>query len=433
MLWPKEFSWPVIAYQVAIILGWSIEWGRIHATTADGLKFLYRQQPKLAEAIQTTLDFQAKPSASAISAYFQTKHLDGLNAQLYNTPLTEKVPIRWSVLCAGVVYIVLGTLLFNRTHFPDTPMAWLSSEKPVHDLRTYRVLYPVYMQKQPTVYKQMPHQLTLPQGSRLEIYFNLLSLPQSVQKKTFYAVEDEQIELNWLSQKNRWLASISPLHSGTLHLHWENTNAQHLIEVVPDRPPQLTVNWPQSTHIFSNSKLPIQLSATDDYGLQQITLHYQVKQRGERQEIIQSFEGKFKTYQETYPWELGATFLRKEDTVTAWIEVSDNDALYGPNITTSDKFEFTIENINDYHQNIIERLQAIVYELGELMFFLDQKSAKKVFEKEQEILKKLKQLQADARHDRLLTEELRLFLFSELRSEIRYYQNRRLQLFPPPS
>ncbi|MBF0288165.1 MAG: hypothetical protein HQM14_10135 [SAR324 cluster bacterium] len=433
VFWPKEFSWSVVAYQVGLILIWSIEWGRVHATEAEGIKLLYRKQPKLAEAIQTALDFQSRALASPISVYFQTKHLDDINQQLQAAPLAEAVPLIRSLFYTGTVCIFLGILVVNQPYLPDVSMTGLPSEKAANHLRTYRVLYPVYMQKPPALYTQMPHQLKLPQGSRVEIYFNLSSMSQSVQKKSFYAIHQEHIGLNWLPQKKRWIASISPLQSGTLHLYWDNLNTQHLIEVVPDNPPQLTVIWPQTQLIFSNSKLPIQLSVSDDYGLQQITLHYQVQKRGARQEIIQSFEGKFTKYQETYPWELGSTFLRQGDFVEAWIEVNDNDALNGPNITMSDTFEFTIQNINDYHQNVMERLQYIVQELGQLMWFLDQKSSIEVFEKEQKLLAQLKRLRHDAQHDRLLTKELRHFLFSELQAEILFYQNRRLQLLPPPS
>ena len=432
-LWSSEFTWPILLCQILSLCLLCEEWGRIHARQDYCLRQLYRRQPKLAEAIHTALELQTRPPASPESVYFQTRHLETLARHLQEEPLPRKIPLGFPLLMTSMSVVLLIAVIWGLPHLSQSPWAWLSSKPRSPDERTYRILFPAYMRKAPLIQSQLPEQFELPRGSRLEIYFNQTTISDSVREKMFYETIQEQQALNWLPQKNRWIATISPLHSGMLSMDWNGLVTQHRIEVIKDTPPQLTVTWPQNQRIFSNSGLSITFSATDDYGLRQIILYYQLKGKGKHYETIQSFEGQFTEYQETYPWELGATFLRHGDQVTAWIEVSDNDALYGPNITLSDKFEFTIQNMKQYHQNLMARLQQIVTDLGHLLSFLDRRILKETYEKEQAILKDLKELREDAGYDRLLSDELRQFLFSELQVKILDYQKQRLKLSAPPS
>ncbi len=149
--------------------------------------------------------------------------------------------------------------------------------------------------------------------------------------------------MQWVPQQQRWRSALTPLKTGTLFLEWRQQSVA--VEVIPDLSPTVMVLWPPDKYIFDLSQLQVELEAKDDYGLRQILLRYRNEATGiiER-EIIQSFEGDFKNYEESYLWELSATPLRAGDNVTAWIEVSDSDTFQGPNVTRSEEFRFEVRS-----------------------------------------------------------------------------------------
>ncbi|MBF0280537.1 MAG: hypothetical protein HQM13_22260 [SAR324 cluster bacterium] len=431
--WNAVFFQPVFWVQIVSLLFLCEEWGRIHAVRDRCLAILYLRQPRLAEALHYGLELQNSRAASPVSAYFRDRHLESLRQHLQKETLAENLPLKLPLFLAAGAAVSLGLVLWGLPALTQNLWAGMQEESRTLQERKFRILYPAYMRKKALFLNRLPNPFTLPRGSRMEIYFMQSVISESSRKRFLFETSHGRNPLHWLHQDNRWIATLSPLVSGTLLMNWQGAASRHEIEVIPDRPPQLRVSWPQNQPIFSNSSLSITLSASDDHGLQQIILNYEQEENEGRREIIQSFEGQFTEYQEIYPWELGTTFLRAGDRVTAWIEATDNDALYGPNLAVSEKFVFTVQNMKTYHQNIMERLQQIVAELGQLMSLLDRKMLKETFEKEQKILNELKSLRENADYDRMLSSELRQFLFFELQEKIQFFQKQRMQLSPPPN
>jgi hypothetical protein len=290
---------------------------------------------------------------------------------------------------------------------------------------SFRVLYPAYIGKSPDNFKKLPKKMPLPRGSRLEIYIQEKNIFDQAQDKTYFKIKNEKNLLRWFSYKDRWMSSLNPSQSGYLVFDWKRpAPVKYLLNIVPDLPPKLSVIWPNTTKIFSNSQLSIQLSVSDDYGLHQITLYYQADGKKIEKEIIQSFEGHFKKYQETYPWELGSTSLKRDDQVKAWIEVSDIDTLNGPNITVSDPFEFKVQSIKKFHKSLMERFWEINRDLGKLLDFLDQKNIDLSDNQETQIIEKLNNLRHDSYYDTMLSQELKNYIY-ELQSKLNYYRKNR--------
>jgi hypothetical protein len=177
----------------------------------------------------------------------------------------------------------------------------------------------------------------------------------------------------------------------------------------------------------------VELEAKDDYGLRQILLRYRNEATGiiER-EIIQSFEGDFKSYQESYLWELSATPLRAGDNVTAWIEVSDSDTFQGPNVTRSEEFRFEVRSQREFHEYILSLFRKVDRELRDLLSVLDRQLIVETTDQENLIEELLNFLQEEANYDRLLSDGLRGFI-GELRFQLRFYQRKREELAVPPS
>lgn len=433
LLGKPDFHWLVFSCQMALLLLICGEWGRVHAGQDFALRRLFLQEPPLAEAILATLDFQTRLRPSEPSAYFRARHLQALMAQLEAKKLTKRVPLKLPLAAAAGVVLLLSGVTLTLPSLSLELGAWWQARSFFEDGRSYRILYPAYIRRPPFVQTTLPARLEFPRGSRLEIFFPQETISEAAKKGFSYDSEKGIQPLNWFSQKDSWIAALGPVDSGVLSMRWKGQQTEHRLEVVKDAPPQITVVWPSDPMIFSNSRLPITLTARDDYGLQTIILYYEVRGKAPYGETIQSFEGQFTEYEETYPWELGATPLRKGDPVEAWIEVSDNDALYGPNVVLSEKFRFTVGSIKDYHEDIMERLQKVVADLGVLLSLLDRRLLADTFEQEQAILNDLETLRHDAQYDSLLTEELRQFLFLELKMKILQYQKQRLAMSQIPS
>ncbi|MGK5091940.1 DUF4175 family protein [Deltaproteobacteria bacterium TL4] len=425
LLLPHRFSQSsllianLLTFFTCLFAGWQI------IDTRYCLKHLYPKNPQLLEAVSTCLALNKQEPPSQEAAYFRDKHLED-SYQLVQRH-RHSFHVNWFRVLMGagffealMLFTIGGTLML-----PDSLLPKDSLSKQVTG-NTYRILYPAYISRPPTIYNLLPEFLSMPQGSRLEIYYAGQKVPTG---PNVYKTLTGEYPLTWFSKEEHWLSIVTPQESGELSLSWNSQ--KHPIEMIQDLPPSLEVQWPNEPHFFANSKLTITLSAEDDYGLQQIHLYYQSKASAEKgQEIIQAFEGEFKTYQESYPWELSTTPLRGGDQVIAWIEVSDIDSLNGPHLTTSKQFEFTVENSQEYHEKIIKRFRQIAQDLSDLLSWLDRKLSNPTTRQEKLMTEKLDLLDQDAKYDQLLSEELKMYLM-ELKQSLQYYQSRRQQVQQP--
>jgi hypothetical protein len=294
---------------------------------------------------------------------------------------------------------------------------------------SYRVLYPSYLKRDSDVYSALPEQLRLPDGSRLEIYLEE-TLPAE-DASVFRSIQGDETPLQWVAQQQRVRAALTPRETGTLFLAWRQQSVA--IDVIPDQAPEVMVLWPLDKYIFDLSRLTIELSASDDHGLRQVLLYYRNENDGAvTREIIQSFEGDFASYEESYQWELSATPLRAGDNVTAWIEVHDTDTFSGPNVTRSEEFVFEVRSQQEFHEYILGLFRKTDGQLRELLSFLDRKLIPETTAQEDEMQELLEFLREEAAYDRLLSDGLRGFI-GDLRYQLRYYQRMREQLEAPPS
>ena len=392
------------------------------------LQKLYRQDPTFAEALHSSLQFREKPpvsrTANIFLERFEKQLLECLEAEE-----THKLLPPWRTL-AGValslqIVVWVGGWWLPRYLVNQGPTVAEALQIP----HSYRILYPAYLKRDSKVFAVLPNELQIPAGSRLEIFLER-GLPDSDQS-AYRPIQGESQPLQWVPQQRRWRSALTPLKTGTLFLEWRQQSIA--VEVIPDLNPTVTVLWPPDKYIFDLSQLKVELEAKDDYGLHQILLRYSNESTGTiEREIIQSFEGDFKIYKESYFWELSATPLRAGDNVTAWIEVSDSDTFQGPNVTQSEKFRFKVRSQREFHEYILRLFREVDRELRDLLSVLDRQLVVETTDQENLIEELLNFLQEEANYDRLLSDSLRGFI-GELRFQLQYYQRKREQLAVPPS
>ena len=392
------------------------------------LQKLYRQDPTFAEALHSSLQFREKPPVSRTANIF-LKRFEKQLLECLEAEETHKLLPPWRTL-AGValslqIVVWVGGWWLPRYLVNQGPTVAEALQIP----HSYRILYPAYLKRDSKVFAVLPNELQIPAGSRLEIFLER-GLPDSDQS-AYRPIQGEFQPLQWVPQQRRWRSALTPLKTGTLFLEWRQQSIA--VEVIPDLNPTVTVLWPPDKYIFDLSQLKVELEAKDDYGLHQILLRYSNESTGTiEREIIQSFEGDFKIYKESYFWELSATPLRAGDNVTAWIEVSDSDTFQGPNVTQSEKFRFKVRSQREFHEYILRLFREVDRELRDLLSVLDRQLVVETTDQENLIEELLNFLQEEANYDRLLSDSLRGFI-GELRFQLQYYQRKREQLAVPPS
>jgi hypothetical protein len=389
---------------------------------------LYLQDPAFAEALHSSLQFKENPPDSAITHIFLERFETQLLGRLESEQTRQLLP-PWRAL-AGIAISLQIVAWIGGWWLPQYLVEQVPSTLETLQIpHSYRILYPAYLKRDSEVFSSLPNELQIPAGSRLEIFLEQ-GLPDGDQS-AYRPIQGKPQRLQWVSQQQRWRFALAPLETGTLFLEWRQQSVA--VEVIPDQSPTVVVLWPPDKYIFDLSQLQVELEAKDDYGLRQILLRYRNEATGiVEREIIQSFEGDFKSYQESYLWELSMTPLRAGDNVTAWIEVSDSDTFQGPNLTRSEEFGFEVRSQREFHEYILSLLHRVDRELRDLLSTLDRRLIVETTDQESLIEELLNFLQEEVNYDRLLSDGLRGFI-GELRFQLRYYQRKREELAIPPS
>src|SRR6266852_2931778 len=104
------------------------------------------------------------------------------------------------------------------------------------------------------------------------------------------------------------------------------------VEIVADQPPQVTIEAPseKTLEVDPQGRVVLNWSATDDYGVSQVALLFQLAGDKEERVVLQTPGQAARRLRGTYSWELSPLRLRAGDKVTYAIEARDNDAIDGP-------------------------------------------------------------------------------------------------------
>lgn len=96
------------------------------------------------------------------------------------------------------------------------------------------------------------------------------------------------------------------------------------IRILPDDPPQIRIIFPgEDVTLNQNLILPLIISANDDFGLANFSLHYQINTKEPTVINIRSVIAN-KLYNTDYLWDMSPLGLFPGDVVTYWAEIYDN-------------------------------------------------------------------------------------------------------------
>jgi len=238
------------------------------------------------------------------------------------------------------------------------------------DLRdfTVRVTYPAYTGR-PAETLRNGGNLTVPEGSQLRWEFSTAATEALALRF------DNPAEMVQASQQGEsFVAERRALRSQPYLVQLRNAasaNANPIsyqLTVVPDAPPSLTVEAFSDT--TSLRYLALGGTATDDYGLTALRLHYRLHRAGTGPNAGGGFVsralglpgGAGGTY--AYTWNLAPLALRPGDRLEYFVEAVDNDGIHGPKSTRSRPLEFRLPSRRELDKQLASQANAVASQLS---------------------------------------------------------------------
>ncbi len=239
------------------------------------------------------------------------------------------------------------------------------------DLRdfTVRVSYPPYTGRAAEILRNGGN-LTVPEGSQLRWEFSTAAtealalrfdnpaelVPASHQGDSFVAERRALRSQPYLVQlRNAASANANPI--------------SYQLTVVPDAYPTLTVEAFADT--TAQRYLAVGGTATDDYGLTALRLHYAVQRAGTNQNArLLTFNSKplplptgaGGTY--AYTWNLAPLNLRPGDRLEYFVEATDNDGIHGPKSTRSRPLEYRLPSRRELDKQLASQANSVASQLS---------------------------------------------------------------------
>ncbi len=192
---------------------------------------------------------------------------------------------------------------------------------------------------------------------------------------------------------------------------------QYIIQVIPDRYPQISVDRIQDTITYNY--VALSGLVTDDYGFSKLRLNYKINRNGKASPLYSKEipVNRSTTSQNfVYNWSLDSLKLSPEDKLEYFVQVWDNDGVHGPKSNRSNQLNFVVpsqaevqkqvdksaEKTEEQINNALSKSSAIKKELNQMedrmrtkktSDFQDKKQLQDVLQKREELLKEVQKLQ----------------------------------------
>jgi hypothetical protein len=148
---------------------------------------------------------------------------------------------------------------------------------------------------------------------------------------------------------------------------FRNTPISYEIQVRPDAFPTIEILQPtEDLEVNGDETLPLEYSARDDFGIQEVALVARVGERRERL-LIQREESRKLITRERFNWDLEKLGLGESDETIYHLEVLDNDTISGPKIGTSRALRLRLKNLKGEHKQIAEMVRDLSSQMVDLL------------------------------------------------------------------
>src|SRR5438067_2553557 len=133
------------------------------------------------------------------------------------------------------------------------------------------------------------------------------------------------------------------------------------VEIVADPPPRVTIETPaeKTLEVDPQGRVVVGWSASDDYGVSQVALVFQLAGAKEERVVLQTPVQAGRRLRGTYSWELSPLRLRAGDKITYAVEARDNDAVDGPQRGASATQVLKVFSAAEHSREALLRAQAL--------------------------------------------------------------------------
>ena len=226
-------------------------------------------------------------------------------------------------------------------------------------------LYPAYTQLPPRTEEGTAGDLHAPRGTEVRIS----ARADRDLSQAFAVVNGAAVKLDAQGPGHRLLSGTFTLaQAGQWSLRFADERGRTIadgpprpIELVADAAPQATIETPKEhlLEVDPQGKVTLSWSATDDYGLSQVSLVFQLAGGKEQRVSLEKPASPAKRLRGTLPWEMAPLRLRAGDKVTYFIEVKDNDAVDGPQRGVSGTQALKVFSAAEHSKESLVRAQAL--------------------------------------------------------------------------
>ncbi|MGH7830249.1 MAG: DUF4175 family protein, partial [Candidatus Binatia bacterium] len=148
---------------------------------------------------------------------------------------------------------------------------------------------------------------------------------------------------------------------------FRNSPISYEIRVRPDGFPTIDLLKPtEDLQVNGDETLVLELSARDDFGIQEITLAARIGDRQEKLPIQKEGSRRF-IAREQFRWDLGKLALREGEEVLYHLEVLDNDTISGPKIGSSRVLRLRLKDIRGEHKQVAQMIRELSGEMLDLL------------------------------------------------------------------
>ena len=142
---------------------------------------------------------------------------------------------------------------------------------------------------------------------------------------------------------------------------------QYPITLIKDKAPTINIILanPKPVYYLSN-KVRFFYEGGDDFGIHKIDLVIDVEGRIQRK-TIKKIKGTQKNIKDGYVWELSTTDFRPGDRVHYYLEIEDNDNVFGPNTGQSEVFSFDVFDEQKQRQDLLALQEQLIDKMVALL------------------------------------------------------------------
>ncbi|RMH72868.1 MAG: hypothetical protein D6675_03740 [Gemmatimonadetes bacterium] len=153
------------------------------------------------------------------------------------------------------------------------------------------------------------------------------------------------------------------------YLNAESVNpVQYKINVLEDEYPVVRIIEPeQDIDLTNDLRLPVWISAADDYGIRHINLKYKLNDDGQEQ-MMPLTDGQAKTeVSHQFTWDLNEFMLLPEDVIIYYVEVYDNDTVSGPKRSVSPTYTARVPSLMEIYDEVAEQQDDQIDDAEEIL------------------------------------------------------------------